>query len=126
MHLKTYLSLALVLLLSMGMGCSSSGTSSNAGGVANGGDPSLVGTWNLVSATGNFPPKVLINANGTGSYIDYPLKGINTSFTWTQSGNQVTVSTGSSQSDVISLPSVPVGNTFTLSASGATAIYTRA
>jgi hypothetical protein len=44
MPLKTYLLLSLVLLLPMGMGCSSSGTSSNAGGVANGGDPSLIGT----------------------------------------------------------------------------------
>jgi hypothetical protein len=109
----------------MGMGCGSE-TSSNSGGVGSGGDASIVGTWNQVGSNVSFPSKILLNANGTGSYIDYPLNGINTSFTWTQSGNQVTVSTGSSQSAVINLPSVPVGNTFTLSASGATATYTRA
>ena len=124
MHLKSYKWLALVLLLAMGMGCGSSGTSSSSGGVASGGDASLVGTWNLASGNGNFPQKVVINANGTGSYIF--AAGTTSSFTWSQSGNTVTISTGSSQAAVINNLSSPVGNTFTLNSLGGAATYSRA
>jgi len=123
MHLKTYQWLALVLLLSIGMGCGS-GTS-NSGGVASGGDASLVGTWNLVnSGGGNFPPKIVINSNGTGLYLF--TGGTTSSFTWSQSGSTVTISTGSLQAASINNLSSPVGNTFTLNSLGATATYNRA
>lgn len=123
MHLRTCKLLALVLLLAMGMGCSSSGTTTS-GGVAAGGDASLVGTWNLSSGSGNFPQKIIINSNGTGSYIF--AGGTTSSFNWTQSGNSVTISTGSVQSAVINNLSSPVGNTFTLNSLGGSATYNRA
>ena len=124
MHLKTYKLLALVMLLSLGMGCGGGGTT-NSGGVASGGDASLVGTWNLVnSGGGNFPQKILINSNGTGSYLF--TGGTTSNFTWTQSGTTVTISTGSLQAASINNLSSPVGNTFTLNSLGASASYNRA
>jgi hypothetical protein len=116
MHLKTYLFVALVLVVAMGMGCGGSGTSS-------GGDTSstLIGTWKLVSANGNFPQTIVFNSNGTGAYSG----GINSNFTWNQVGNQVTISTGSAQPATIILSSSVV-NTFTLNSLGGTGTYNRA
>ena len=123
MHLKTYKLLALVLLLSVGMGCGSSGTSSS-GGVASGGDPALVGTWNLASSgSGNFPQKIFFNSNGTGSYLF--TGGTTTNFTWTQTGSTVVINTGAIQPATINLSS-PIGNTFNLNSLGGTGTYNRA
>ncbi len=116
MRLKIYLLVTLVLVLALGMGCSSSGT--NSGGDAS---STLIGTWKLTSSNGNFPPTIVFNSNGTGSYQG----SINSNFTWTQSGTQVTISTGASQPATINLTATAV-NSFTLNSLGGTGTYNRA
>ena len=86
MHSKT-LFLVLVLVLSMGMSCSSGG--SDSGGATN----PLVGTWNRTAgpAGTRAPDQATFNADGSGRFSG-TVSG-NATFTWTLSGNQLTVRT---------------------------------
>jgi hypothetical protein len=121
MQLKTFLLLTLVLLSAVGMGCG--GGSSSGSSTGTGGDASLYGSWNLVSSSGGvFPQRITLNSNGTGTYSG----NINSNINWSQSGNQVAITTGASQAAYIRDLTFPVGNTFTLYASSGSGVYTRA
>ncbi|MBA4394302.1 MAG: hypothetical protein C0407_12195 [Desulfobacca sp.] len=120
MHLKTFLLLTLVLLSAIGTGCT--GPTSSGSNTGTGGDASLYGTWNLVSSSGGvYPQRITLNSNGTGTYAG----GIDSNINWSQSGSQVAITTGASQAAYINNLTYPVGNTFTLSASSGSGVYTR-
>jgi hypothetical protein len=101
-------------------GGSSEGTSSNGGGTST--TPTanqIVGTWNRVSLTGGrWVIQTTFNSNGTGQ------DSFGT-FTWTQTGNQIT----NIYAGGIAIPYTSVissdGNTLTVSREGTTAVYKR-
>jgi len=118
MRSKTYLFLGLVLVLAMGMGCSNGGSS---GG---GSSQAIVGTWNLVSSTdARWAPQITFNANGTGQNSAGTLKG---TFTWTQTGNEVTTNYVGGSVSTFTFVLSPDSNTSTASSGGSTAVYKRA
>ena len=121
MHLKTFLSVALVLVLAMGMGCGGGSSISS----TSGGDSSstVIGTWTLVSSNGGvYPQRIVFTTNG-GTY--YYSNGATTNFSWSQSGNLVTISAGSNVTASITLdPSS--ANTFTLNGISGSGTYNRA
>ena len=122
MYLKTTIWLALVLVITLGMGCGAgTGTQS---GTGTGGDPSLYGTWNLVSSSGGaYPASITLNSNGTGTYTG---NNFNSNINWSQSGNTVTITAGAaSQPAYINNLTFPVGNTFTLNGISGAGVYTR-
>jgi hypothetical protein len=124
MHSKTYLLVAFVLVLAMGMGCSSgssSGGSSNVSSSGGGSSQTIVGTWSQVSSTDPiWWQQITFNANGTGQ------DSSNISFTWTQTGNQITVNYGSGNLYTFTYVLSPDGKTSTASGGGTTAAYKRA
>lgn len=118
MHLKTYLSVALVLVLAMGMGCGGGSSIST----TTGGDSSstVIGTWNRADSNVTFPQTIDFNVNGGAYHFS---SGATTPFSWSQSGNQVTIiPTGATQSATANLTSA---NTFTLNSLGQADNYTR-
>ena len=119
MHLKTYLLVALVMVLAMGMGC---GSGSSIGTTSGGGSNTVVGTWTLVSSTGGvYPQQIVFTTNG-GTY--YYSNGSTTPFSWSPSGNVITISTGSNLNATITLASSSV-NTFTLNGVSGSGVYNR-